>query len=223
VYVWVRRFLVLRQIKEGYDGQTCEICKRQQDTHGRTGLIIEHIDNDQKNNDPANLRLAHQSCNVIKDPPHSKERRLSQDVVQESVCVKVNPAPKVRSQDGFAANKNRMAEPLLRRWVYAILKANRDSSKSPQWLVREGSAYVGANPVTVDRYLDKMLSEIFGMLVVTSDDKTGEAVVFKYLSDYDLTVDELELKYPWTGAVTSELFSPIRKAEGIPDREGFTS
>ncbi len=199
-YDWVYRYVSLR------DGEKCYLCNERADAQGRTLLIVEHRDNDPQNYNPANLGLAHRSCNGQKNPHGA--------LPLYSVSVKVNPAPKVRSSDGFAPNKNREAEPVFRRWVYAIIKANRDYPKTRDWLVNNGAAFVGANPVTVDRYLDKMFAELFGMLCEDPTDK-GEVVGFRDPSDYDLNVEELEAKYPWEGLVRSERYFPLRRSVDV--------
>lgn len=199
---WVFRFLLER------DGENCYLCGKLTDAKGSKTLIIEHKDNNSDNPDPANLGLAHPSCNTKKNPP---KQGVSPSGSSQTVCVKKSPIPVVRS-DGFAPNKNAVAEPAFRRWVFGIVLSNRLDPKTYDWLVENGSAWVGANPVTVERYLDKMLAEVFGCLAYNPSERWGQVVVMKFPEDYEKTVEELDQAYPWRGQMHSETFRSVTES-----------
>ena len=135
-----------------------------------------------------NLRLAHHGCNAREGVP------------TESVRVDRPHAPRPLERDGFSAIKNAEAEPEFRRFVFAWIKQNKEDPPTPDFLIDNGAALVGANPVTVERWLRKMLATLYGCLDGTQTNRAGQrVVVLRDAEDYETSVEELERKYPWDG------------------------
>ncbi len=62
----------------GNDGITCTYCNRPLDWFGITGAktVVDHVDNDPRNNDTSNLVPSCNSCNVKRAPSWNHAHRL---------------------------------------------------------------------------------------------------------------------------------------------------
>ncbi len=115
------------------DGEFCKCCGKLP-TEGQ--LVVDHRDNNPKNNVPDNLQLLCRSCNYIKNP-----RPLD-------LCV---------SLDSNVVRINKSKEPKYRKFVYDHL----DESGSIDYddAIYSGSEIIGVSPETSKRYIRKMCSK----------------------------------------------------------------
>ena len=110
-------------------------------------LVIDHIDNNNKNNNPSNWQFLCRSCNYIKNPRLEEREPLD-------VCVGVSRPFDIPSEIKI----NREREPLFRKYVEEEVKANVQVLE--QELINSGAEKLGLSPRTTDRYLKKMYSSI---------------------------------------------------------------
>ena len=111
-------------------------------------LVIDHIDNNNSNDNSNNWQFLCRSCNYIKNP-RFKERKEPLDV-----CVGVARPFDIPSEIKI----NREREPLFRKYVEEEVKANVQVLE--QELINSGAEKLGLSPRTTDRYLKKMYSSI---------------------------------------------------------------
>ena len=135
---WEFQFLVLRD-----GGEKCKSC-------GKTGseLVIDHIDGNRQNEDPANKRLLCRSCNrknliELRSPIGVKEREKIGD---ESEVERESPELKVA----------REKQPDYVRWLYENI--GRKGGLTFWDAVYEGADRNDISPVTARRYLYKKLA-----------------------------------------------------------------
>jgi hypothetical protein len=137
---WTYQFLALR------DGEKCASCGEKMKE-----LVIDHIDTNRQNNNPANLRLLCRSCNrknliELRSPTSEKER---ENVSQEAGAELMSPELKI------ALDK----EPQYVSWLYE--NVDRASGLTFWDALYEGSDRIGISPVTARRYLMKKLATTF--------------------------------------------------------------
>lgn len=134
------------------DGEFCATC-------GKAGLsetlVVDHIDNNNANNDPDNLQLLCRSCNTKKNPRgKAKPRNASAEVHEQSASRELI--------------KNEKCEPLFRQWIETqVSKWSRLELKDA---VNSGAEVAGVSPATSMRYLDKMTSSAGKLRVTTIDE-----------------------------------------------------
>jgi hypothetical protein len=117
------------------DGEYCRCCGK---LPKEAELIIDHRDNDNSNNTLTNLQLLCRSCNYLKNP--RKE--------QLDVCVK--------SDEESSLTINRKKEPMFHEYVRERIR--EEVAPILTELINSGAQKIGVSPVTIKRYLDKMLS-----------------------------------------------------------------
>ena len=134
---WEYRFLALR------DGEKCKSC-------GKTDaeLVIDHIDGNRQNEDPANKRLLCRSCNrknliELRSPVSVRER---EKISEESGVERESPELKI----------NRDKEPIYFQWLFD--NVDRRGGLTFWDAVYEGSDYCEISPITARRYLYKKLA-----------------------------------------------------------------
>ena len=126
------KFLVKR------DGEFCQFCRK---TPNEGQLVIDHIDNNNSNNDPKNLQLFCRSCNYIKNP-----RR------PVAMCVNEND-----SQDNMTELEiNKTKEPQFKKYV--AQRINENGSVQEKDLINSSAEVLSLSPMTTKRYLDKICS-----------------------------------------------------------------
>jgi len=103
-------------------------------------LVLDHIDNNRKNNAQNNLQLLCRSCNYLKNP-----RPVD---LCESESVNEGKATELET--------SRAKEPLFRKFVYHELNEYIESPERD--LINSGSEDIGISQITAKRYLDKMCS-----------------------------------------------------------------
>jgi|TARA_B100001146_G_scaffold99104_1_gene87757 hypothetical protein len=139
-----KRKIVYPYLKEKF-GAYCQMC---QALESERELVIDHIDNNNSNDNPNNWQFLCRSCNYIKNP-RLKERKEPLDV-----CVGVSRPFDIPSEIKI----NREREPLFRKYVEEEVKANVQVLE--QELINSGAEKLGLSPRTTDRYLKKMYSSI---------------------------------------------------------------
>ena len=139
------------------DGECCHFCGKKPPEHN---LVIDHKDNDNRNNELYNLQLLCYACNYKKNP----KRPLDQ-------CVSVS---KKTSEDSISINRQK--EPQFRKFVSAEVK--RKGQIFWDALVASGAEIVGISVETARKYLVKMTSE-YGELQIVQVVGSGEIVEYK--------------------------------------------
>ena len=122
-------------------------CRGCQALESERELVIDHIDNNNKNNNPTNWQFLCRSCNYIKNPRLEEREPLD-------VCVGVSKPLDIPSEIKI----NREREPLFRKYAEEEVKANVHVLE--QELINSGAEKLGLSPRTTDRYLKKMYSSI---------------------------------------------------------------
>jgi len=117
------------------DGDFCKMChvpalKKQ--------LVIDHIDNNNANNQLSNLQLLCRACNYRKNP-------------------RPPVATSVRSGSEKILKINQSKEPEFRKYVYEEVICRRNWTF--ETYVYAAAEKIGISPITAKRYLDKMCSE----------------------------------------------------------------
>ena len=117
------------------DGEYCKGCHK---LATECQLVVDHKDNNSKNNTESNLQLLCRSCNYLKNP---RNRPLD-------LCV----------SDKNSISINQEKESQFRKFVYESL----DESQVIDYdeLVNSGAEYFDISPETSKRYLKKMCSEL---------------------------------------------------------------
>jgi len=128
------------------NGEYCKICK---EPGTKMTLIIEHLDNNNANNDLENLRLACQSCNILKNPRGKSKKKMSPE--RES-AREIN----IESTLSAAQAKNNESEPLFRRFIYGYLLVHGGISVTDA--VNGGAEYANCSQQATRRYIDKLIS-----------------------------------------------------------------
>jgi len=125
----------LYQVLANGDGERCKTCSV---TPKERHLVIDHIDNDNRNNHPDNLQLLCRRCNFLKNwRPVDKCVNKDYEEISE-------------------IEKNRIKESEFRQYVY--YQTNQNYENNPKKLINGGAEKVGISPVTAKRYLDKICS-----------------------------------------------------------------
>jgi hypothetical protein len=142
---------ILYNIIAKRDGDFCRMCHA---PASERQLVIDHIDNNNANNQLSNLQLLCRSCNYRKNP-------------------RPPVATSVRSESETILRLNQSKEPEFRKYVYEelIRDERRFSFKA---LVNAGAEKIGISPVTAKRYLDKMCSDNGALEVWSSGVKFKE-------------------------------------------------
>ena len=120
-------------------------CRGCQALESERKLVIDHIDNNNKNNNPNNWQFLCRSCNYIKNPRLEEREPLD-------VCVGGSKPFDTPSEIKI----NREREPLFRKYAEEEVKANVQVQE--QELINSGAEKLEFSPVTANRYLKKMYS-----------------------------------------------------------------
>ncbi len=123
-------------------GAHCRWC---QALESERKLEVDHIDNNNKNNNPSNWQFLCRSCNYIKNPRLKEREPLD-------VCVGVSKPFDIPSEIKI----NREREPLFRKYVEEEVKANGQMLERE--LINSGAEKLGLSIRTTPRYLVKMYS-----------------------------------------------------------------
>ena len=123
-------------------------CRGCQALESERELVIDHIDNNNSNDNPNNWQFLCRSCNYIKNP-RLKERKEPLDV-----CVGVSRPFDIPSEIKI----NREREPLFRKYVEEEVKANGQMLERE--LINSGAEKLELSIRTTPRYLTKMCSAL---------------------------------------------------------------
>ena len=133
-----------------------EYCKRCRVSGKDAQLVIDHIDNNNKNNNVTNLQLLCRHCNYLKNP------RRPLDLSE-------------REDDGETElQKSRRLRPLVRKFVYHEINERKEVPVKE--LLDGGAELHECSQQTIKRILDQMCSS-YGLLEYV---KWGKNYVVKY-------------------------------------------
>lgn len=145
------------------DSECCRNCKV---PATEKQLVIDHKNNNSKDNRLENLQLLCRKCNYLKNP-----RKKPFDFVCVSVCDERDAPPELK--------ENRRMEPLFRQWLLKKMMENHpirfDEAKNA------GAEYVGCSSETTRKYLRTMTSSE-GNYVIIRDSHGYEYIDFRELS-----------------------------------------
>jgi len=150
----------LFQILVSRDGQFCKGCGA---LASEKPLVIDHRDNNNRNNDLSNLQILCRSCNYQKNPRRPVD-----------MCVSEEESP-----DQSELEVSRTKEPSFRKFV--CHQISEEKSIPEQELINSGSEYSGISPVTAKRYLNKMCSKVG----IYQRRKIGRTVIVEYKIELD--------------------------------------
>ena len=122
-------------------------CRGCQALESERELVIDHKDNNNKNNNPSNWQFLCRSCNYTKNPRLKEREPLD-------VCVSVSKPSNTPSEIKI----NRAKEPLFRTYAEEEVKANVHVLE--QELINSGAEKLGLSPITAKRYVEKMCSSL---------------------------------------------------------------
>jgi hypothetical protein len=127
-------------------GEYCKVCG---EPGTKETLIIEHLDNNNANNELENLRLCCQSCNILKNPRGKGQKKISPE---SASAREIN----IESTKSAAQAKNDVSEPVFRRWVYSFMLVH--GKISVQDAINSGAEVARCSTQASKRYVDKMAS-----------------------------------------------------------------
>ena len=142
------------------DGEVCNICKT---PASKKQLIVDHKNNNKRDNRLENLQLLCRKCNYLKNP-----RKKPVDFVCVSVCEERAPPPEMQA--------NRRMEPLFRQWLFKKWMVNKSIRKDEA--ITAGAEHIGASTETTRRYVAKMTSSE-GNYAIRKDALGYEYIHFK--------------------------------------------
>lgn len=138
------------------DGEYCKGCGLSANETKEKFLLIDHIDNDNSNNNINNLQLLCRACNYYKNPRSDKpltERPLTPEM-----------------------KKGERMEKHFRNWLFGIVSNNH------KWLLEDvidsGAEITGGSTETIKRYVRKCVSDA-GMYEIVEGQHSREFVQFK--------------------------------------------
>jgi hypothetical protein len=117
------------------DGEFCRNCKKYPP---EVNLVIDHIDNNNRNNFLDNLQLLCRSHNYFKDPRRPLDECVSEDENPTEISI------------------NRTKEPCFRKYAYE--RMDEDEFIRELDLIDSGAEHCGVSSETARRYLRKMCS-----------------------------------------------------------------
>lgn len=147
------------------DGEQCNICRKK---GGFETLVIDHIDNNNSNNDPENLQLLCPSDNTKKNPRGKGKKRSP-----VSIDTNAHEAEKIVSAE---FRKNQESEPRFRHWLYDKIKV-LGKMKFDE-VVDAGAEKAGCSQATIIRYIKKVVSSE-GIYEVNVDLENNKIIEFK--------------------------------------------
>ncbi len=145
-------------------------------------LVIEHRDN-LKGDDLANLGLAHQSCNVRKNP--RGKTLISRSDIWDKIGMSVRGIERVRVESA-SMMRNVVAKPKFRETVERLLKDGNEIERSE--LVLAASADSGVSETTGERYYRLLCAKGARTAILEEREETrdGLTIVWVRLKGKDL-------------------------------------
>jgi len=160
---WIYNFLALR------DGEQCAICGEIPTT--RNTLDIDHIDGNPRNNEQSNLQLACRGCNVAKE--NKRRPGVQGERERENPNTRVFKLAIPYGSGSPEMQANACYEIPYRVWLLSYIVEHGFIGKPDA--INAGAEYVGCNPTTARKYLDKLVS-LAGPCAETKD-ATGQTVI----------------------------------------------
>lgn len=151
------------------DGECCFIGG---ESGSKDTLVIDHADNDNRNNRLVNLHIICPSMNAVKNPRGRVRRKLS------SVCVS-EAALKMESAQPSSAEfkKNLQAEPDFRHWLFTEIW--RKGRLPLEEVIDCGAALARCSQESIRRYLRKECSRVRIYEIVEDSETKQKFVQFK--------------------------------------------
>ena len=118
-------------------GALCQFCGRRPED---MQLVIDHIDNNNSNNDRQNLRLLCRRCNYIKNPRRPVDECVSESVTEELSEIQTSQTKK----------------PLFKRFVWHEINERNEVPEKD--LLDSSAEELDISQVTAKRWLDAMCS-----------------------------------------------------------------
>lgn len=138
------------------DGEYCRGCSKLASETKEGFLLIDHIDNDNSNNDLSNLQFLCRRCNYLKNPRGNKS-------IQERPST-----PEMK--------KGERMERYFRNWLFGLITENH------KWLLEDvidaGAERTQGSTETIKRYLRKCISSE-GMYEIVEGQQGREFIQFK--------------------------------------------
>jgi hypothetical protein len=145
------------------DGEFCRGCGA---LPWEKQLVLDHKDNNNGNNDPANLQFLCRSCNYLKNPRKPVDE-----------CVSVSEGEYETSE----LSVNRLKEPMFKKYVATRIN---ESGKVPETdLINAGAEHLDISPVTTKRYLNKLCSSAG----IYERSRIGGTIIVRYKKDLSQT------------------------------------
>ena len=127
------------------DGEECHNCP----TIGNyNSLVIDHLDNNNSNNEINNLQLLCRSCNGKKNPRGKAKKQSPIYVRGDEHQQPKEPSPELK--------KSERCEPIFRDWIER--RVGEFGSLSVYDILTGGAERAGCSQATVNRYLQKVCS-----------------------------------------------------------------
>lgn len=142
------------------DGERCRICRRR---GNEKSLVIDHLDNNNDNNELSNLQLLCRRDNSRKNPRGPARRKILSPV---SVRVCELDTPQISSAE---YSKNQEAEPLFRHWLYDNVRTLGEIEY--QEAIDCGAEIANCSQESVKRYIRKLCSSVGIMLIEREADE----------------------------------------------------
>ena len=138
------------------DGEVCKGCGKLPDETKEGFLLLDHVDNNNSNNNLTNLQLLCRRCNYLKNPPNSKPIESREK------------SPEMKA--------NLRMEPYFRNWLHGLILLNH------KWLLEDvidaGAEKTESSTETIKRYVRKCVSSE-GMYEIVEGQKGREYIQFK--------------------------------------------
>lgn len=144
------------------DGELCCLCGA---LSSLKQLVIDHKNNNNKDNRLENLQLSCRRCNYLKNPRRPLDLCVSEGVALEQTELAVS----------------RLKEPMFKKYVNHRVSEEVEVPETD--LINAGAEDISASPVTTKRYLNKMCSSrgIFERV------RIGGTIIVRYKKDMPLT------------------------------------
>lgn len=144
-----RELKIIKAYLLNRDGCICKICGSETLAEE---LVVEHIDNNPLNRNDSNLQLAHQKCNIKKNPPYKAKIDI------DNVCVRVRLEDNPKPQSAEMA-RNLKSEPLCINWIDNEMRSKLRMELED--VINSGAQFAGVSVDTVrNRYLKKLTSRL---------------------------------------------------------------
>lgn len=144
------------------DGEYCQKCG----VSGRDRqLVLDHKNNNSRDNRPENFQLLCRPCNYLKNPRRPENLSVSMGEFDSPTEIQINLTK----------------EPMFKKFV--AQQINELTYVEESDLINSGAESLGLSPITTKRYLNKMCSTAG----IYERAKIGSTIVIRYKRDHNLT------------------------------------